>query len=276
MSVQTVATPQPNVKPVVRHSYKPVMHWYACLPRWLLHAPPVKHRHKTSERWRLDCFEFAILAAVVCVARSTLDAAIHRTALAQGKIRIERERRNPSNPKDDEGKKIHRSDAIEQAGRFGYRARRRLLRQKPPPDLIEISLTKCHLLNAASLSDSVGNVAKVAPTLNRLCRRVDRDHEPLLKGWKIEAERLIIQVNGKWLAPPFCRVPVPLPHTTTALALFLYLRVLDLWRLNTKVVALKDVAHRLGLRWHRPAYVYAKLQHAVAAVNAHIDCKVAP
>src|SRR5262249_29621155 len=96
------------------------------------------------------------------------------------------------------------------------------------------------------------NLGKLPAALDRLCQAVGGGSEPSdapLRSWHQQNGELRLEVCGAWLAQPFERLVLPLPHNAIALALALLAHVLTSGpRANQRgKIGFRQFCERLGV-----------------------------
>jgi hypothetical protein len=277
---------------------------YVHIPRHVLTDPPIRHRHMSDQY--LTPYEFAVGAGALVSAQAVLANSRHQEALKSGEEAIERQdhyhtkfkrewqkvseqrRRGIDAPapmysftfRDEVRHKtgMSKRKVLQEAGKHGYRKQLKRSRRMTPPEIITIEVSQRALLRQAGLQSDGAHHRRLADTLNRLCLPIG-DAQPMLKGWeRTPSRRLRLQVFGAWLAPPFGRVPLPLPVCSpTALALYLFLHGIKTNQhlsnpSNIRQHDLKSFYRRIGIatRWGE-AVCKRTFKRAFDAVNTHLD-----
>jgi hypothetical protein len=267
---------------------------YATVPdKWVWPYPAIRHRHENND-YGLSPFEFAIVLAVINLARMEHQELEHRDALLAGQAQIKEEKERRSRHREEwaevqgqrqrgvqaraptmmrtDGmglpryKPIPLKEALKNAGADGYAKRRK--HKQPPPDLLAVRTSKRALLAAARLTNNSRNNRRIDAALDRLTQPVAGTRGALLNSW--QARPLILQVAGCWLDPPYTSLPLPLPlHSPTALALYVFLHGVRTGMTNTHAIDFGKLCYLLGIggEWNNRQ---RDLNRATAAVNAHL------
>jgi hypothetical protein len=272
---------------------------FAMVPKSVLWPPPIAHRHTHENKHFVSPFQFAVLGALLIEAARAWAGQRHQLAFAHGgtkqklekqyekKYRAElatmttrreagatpmqapRPRRQYSFTSEQSYKPMAGAKALKQAGQKAYQARREALRQGPPPAWVTLTLTRSKLLKLAGLPKKGTNLAKLDQALDRLRKPVGDQVGPL-HSWQETAGALRLNVLGDWLLPPFVKVPLPVPTSPSALALFLFIQKVDTHsaRRNTRgergAMRRKKLCDLLGIPTSRA------FQAAFRAVSRHL------
>jgi hypothetical protein len=87
---------------------------------------------------------------------------------------------------------------------------------------------------------------------------------------KADGNRLRLEVCGDWLAPPYGKVPMPLPtRSAYAMALYLFVHTIRAGTGNTDDSDFKHLCARLGIRAKTRWQLQQPFDRALAAVNQH-------
>lgn len=267
---------------------------YGTLPRDVLHHPPV-------HSWRP--LDIAIACALSVKARFELARRRHIKALDIGATTIDQEKQYAADFQADWLKvkarrrrgeedvpaperfhtykgseyKLHDTHATElrKAGKAGYRRAQRVLRKEPPPELVEIEISRAALLRLAHLSTDAKNRHQLDQTLRRLQKPVRINGTrlpPLIASVDPKATRLRLQITGVWLEPPFGQVPLPLPtRSSIATALYLFLRSVKTSRVNSRAINFEDLCSRIGIDTSQPLFRCKQALHrALGLVNQYV------
>lgn len=271
---------------------------FAMIPRDVIWPPPIAHRHTPANRRFVTPFEFAILGAVLIEARAGLAGRRSDLAYAHGgdKIALEKQHeksyraRWAKRREDDEApvprryntfnadQPVYGSEALKQAGQEGNQARYRALRKGPAPAVATLTLRRSQLLRWAYLPANGTNLARLPQVLDRLTQPVG-NQAGLLLSWQEADGALELNIWGEWLPiKSFTRVPLPLPTSPAALALFLFLQQVDTRqgkrnkRGEQGAMNRKTFAELLGVPTRHGAQVINRaLKAAFAAVNQHLE-----
>jgi hypothetical protein len=265
---------------------------YVAIPYPLLLLPPIAHRGSTASR-RVAPFEFFTLVAVLIEATAANKEAAHLEQFKEGGSYSateqayadqfmqdwrEHKRRKWWGLPSEAPQRVHtftepshkpamkRPQAIRQAGRFGYRQKRKQLLRRRPAD-ITVTFSNYKLLHDAGYSNAGKNLRRLPATLHRLCERVGRYPPPLID-WRRQGDQVQLLVTGKWLDKPYGRVPLPLPRNATAAALYLFLVGInpDSKRSGTRI-GIKQLAECLGLPKGNMAQNLRRIWSALDLVN---------
>jgi hypothetical protein len=270
---------------------------YACIPRTVAKFPPIAHRGDTCEAL-LQPFEFAVLAGLLCGARAALGRQRHDASMKAGHVAVQKERQyaqqfkdawdkhrasdedmpapmrrsilyveNPHKPRLRWGKRL-----VGRVATKGYQQKQQRLRKQAPPEIVKVTLTRYGLLRLAGLPKNGDYFRWLDAVLDRLCDHVGYRNEalasPPLVDWSSHDRKLELRVSGAWLAPPFVRVPMPLPlRGATGLALYLFLQISQ----DGGEIAFDTLRERLGMPACGGGAVASRaLRNALKIVNAHL------
>ena len=113
----------------------------------------------------------------------------------------------------------------------------------------------------------------VDAALNRLSRPVGGGEKSLVVDWEeLPNKKLLIQVSGQWLQPPYVPVATPLPRTPTAMALYLFLHSIETNNTYSRTdSSMIGLCERLGIPTRFGNAVASQLlDRALKSVNEHI------
>ena len=134
--------------------------------------------------------------------------------------------------------------------------------------MIELTLTRYAILRGAGLPDNEINVRQLAGALDRLTNEVG-PLPPLLIGVEKRHGTVTLQISRSWLAPPFGKVPLPLPSAATALSLYLFVHAIDTGPSNPRAISPDALLRRLGIAtWWGQRDCQNTLDRALDTVNA--------
>jgi hypothetical protein len=166
-----------------------------------------------------------------------------------------------------------RGPIIKRAGREGFRRGHAQARLQPAPPLLSLSLSAYQLLRLSALSNGVQR-QRLAAALDRLCQPVGGAGEPSmppLDAWQDDGPRLLLQVAGAWLDPPYGRVPMPLPlQSAGGLALYLFLHAIKNVGVHRDDIGFRHLCERLRLPMTCEAAGWRALIAAMDAVNKQL------
>jgi hypothetical protein len=268
-----------QTKPVI----KQVEGRFVPIPRQVLWHPPVRD-YRTLKEDHVTPFEFAVIAGCIDLASGVYRKERHQRSLVAGKRAIDREIATGTDYF--ERLKRHREQgglfktpekgrSIKSAGQIGYR---RETRRARPPDVIHVQTSRSAILRRAGLPDNGTNLGKVRVTLDRLLRPVGGMPAPLIAWTTSDDDQLHLQFRGQWLAPPYGRVPIPLPmRSSTAMALFLWALTVELEegkrtpRVHQKI-RFEKLCRRLGIPTKYGVHVATRaLDNALKVLNVYLD-----
>jgi hypothetical protein len=130
-------------------------------------------------------------------------------------------------------------------------------------------------LRLSGLSAGARNLDLIDPILAKLRKPVQcgEDRLPaLLKSVLAEGERLRLEVCGDWLAPPFGKVPMPLPtRSAHALALYLFVHTIKTSNANKGDSSFLSLCTRLGIKSDQRWQCQQAFDRALAVVNTHLS-----
>lgn len=253
---------------------------YVCLPRQVVTHPPIRHRHMPAGNGYLTPFELDIACALLGAARLVLGDDLHQRALKGGATAIEEEVKTAKRYfKKREFSLSYgatpiraKGGAIKDAGSLGYLQRKRALRRRPSPDLITVEVSRSRLLRWARLSPDGGSIKRLDATLQRLTESIGLD-TPVLVGWgQLPSRKLRLRLSGRWIAQDrYARIPLPLPRTPNAKALYLFLCGIKNNSKNPLDISLDSLCRRLGMpvKWG-PEVASRALYQALMTVNEHL------
>ena len=239
---------------------------FAFLARQILSQPPLRHRGELPKAG-LSVLEFCIGVSATVLARRSRAAEAHRAGLRKGK-RAMTAKRNSEQPVHD---KANPSEEFGYEGSAGFEHGRRQHYDDHVDQDWYATTSRNELLRYAGLSDDAANNKRVDDALDRLTRAVRR-HPPVLVGWRELRGRWIeIEVRCEWLSlERYGKVKLPLPTSSRdALALYLFLIIINLSPRNKTSIPASTLYKRLGIRTGRPAHNERALRNALDRVNAH-------
>ncbi|MGE5305423.1 MAG: hypothetical protein ACM3TN_19105 [Alphaproteobacteria bacterium] len=160
--------------------------------------------------------------------------------------------------------------ATRKAGKHGYDATVDKMRRSPAPDLT-LNLSPYALLKFGGLSRTPANMQKLERALSRL-QQTCGDLGPLVLSVRVVPfGRTRVRVSGKWLAPPFGKVPMPLPtRSRVACSLYLFLQTIRHGSSIRSSISLEALAQRLGIDTNVRWIAQQSLERALATVNQHL------
>lgn len=268
---------------------------FAMLPRAVLYHPPV-------DQWRP--FDLAIMAGLLTAARNALADSQHDSALSAGAQSISREqeyagqhqqkwrevkearqrghdaaapRRQHTFTADDEYAPTRTTrQTFKAAGKHGYTNRKAALRKLRAPAHIEFEIRRSAILLLAGLSNDAKNLERLDLALRRLMRPVvvNRQNKlPVIAFFRqLPSGKIRLRVNGEWIAPPFGKVPMPLPtRSPVAVALFLFIHTISTRSANKGSTSFWSLCKRLGLGRRQARWLCQRdVVRALAVINAHL------
>jgi hypothetical protein len=273
--LEITAVMPPKVKPTIQR-YRPPKPKppgeFALLAREILSRPPLRHRGELPKAG-LSVFEFCIGVAATILARRDREARAHRAGLRGGK-RAMTAKRNSEQPVVDKAQYSPRLQ-FKDEGSAGFERGRQRYRDDHAKEDWYFETSRAQLLRYAGLSLKADNNRNVDAALDRLARAV-RNHPSVLVGWReLGGQRIELEVRYEWLSlHRYSKVSMPLPTSSRhALALYLFLSVINPSPRNKTSIPAKALYSRLGIQTGRPAHDKRALRHALDRVNEHRTTK---
>jgi hypothetical protein len=252
------------------------------IPRQILWHPPVRD-YRTLKEGHVTPFEFAVIVGCIDLASEVYRKDRHQRSLVAGKKAIDREIATGTNYIErlerlrEQGgllKTPPKGRSIKSAGQIAYYRETRRLR---PPDVIHFRTSRSAILRRAGLPANGTNVGKVRVSLDRLLRPVGGMPAPLIAWTASHDDLLHLDFRGQWVAPPYGRVPLPLPmRSSTAMALFLWaLTVLEQGKQTPRIyqnIRFEKLCKRIGIPTRYGGHVATRaLDSALKVLNFHLD-----
>ena len=209
---------------------------------------------------------------------------LHQRALQGGKAAIAQEvatsqyyfERHEFNKADIFARTPAKGGAIRSAGQTGYRRRKKAIRKRPAPKNITVEVSRSRLLRWAHLKTHGGGLKKLTSTLDRLTEPIagnGQNWPAVLTRWEqLPSGRLRCQVSGQWIATGhFARVPLPLPRSANAKALYLFLTAIRTTSINKVDIGLEPLCERLGIPIYWGSSMASRaINRALDLVNEHL------
>lgn len=227
---------------------------YVLLPQFLL-MPPVVRRRSSTDKQLLRPIEIAIAAALLRLAHQEIAHSRHVDNFENGARFIAEEIAR--------GRRAR--EVLRVAGSAGYSINKGKAQSIDRRVLVRTS--RRNLLVTGKLFPRGCYFQELLPILDRLSRRVRGTPSPLLDNWRPVRDGLELEIDARWLRPPFQKVPLPIPLREQTLALFLFLHAVNTSPLNQRGMPFDRLCPLLGISSdHRSR----DLTQALAGVNAHI------